>query len=445
MSKKLSNKQIVLIIFIVSLTIRLLYGIYIFKIEGTNKFVDDWVYINYAKNIMSQGIFVPDIIKLKEGISTPTGLRGGASAFIGPGFPLIVAFVFMFFGENFLPVILLNALISSLLCLLIFYIGRELFNERVAVFASVWSIFYILFIKYTPRILKENWLAFLFPLIIFLFLRETKRKEISLYFLLLISILFTCLIHMDERYFTYFPFLLIGFIFLDKDSWKKGLKKALSFSLIVFALMVPWLIRNYIVYNRIIIISVRTAPFTEKLFGYSHVEYFKSYKDAWYLSPDQINSVLLGNLVTNRSGKISEEQVDAMRDGIIPKPFSKFEIYLSRFIELWEPIDLKRSYYQCGYRYDGVWSLRHNLSVGLTYGILLPFAFIGLIIFFKQKRNIAIFLASILFLHSLINVLFIPFTINRYRIPIDTIIILLGVYGFIELFNNIKIKINKSG
>jgi hypothetical protein len=148
-----------------------------------------------------------------------------------------------------------------------------------------------------------------------------------------------------------------------------------------------------------------------------------------------------GLRTTYPSGKrIYQAQIKAMKNGILPHRFSKLESAWSVFQILWKPVDFNRGYSTTGYRYDGVWSLRHNLSVGLTYGLLLPFALYGIILLFRQRWKIAIFLTSILCYHTLIHVLFIPFTRNRYRIPIDAVIIILGIYGMLEVFNRIKLK-----
>ena len=77
--------------------------------DGTSKFIDDWDYISYAKNIMSQGIWIPDISKLYSN-----------SHLVGPAFPIILALLFTIFGENYLSVIILNAILSSLICVLIY-------------------------------------------------------------------------------------------------------------------------------------------------------------------------------------------------------------------------------------------------------------------------------------------------------------------------------------
>lgn len=421
---KTGLKKMFAVIFLVSFLIRVLFGIYSFMTKGPGPFGDDLKYIKFAKNMIQNGIFSPYKV-------SP----------VGPGFPLVVAFLFMIFGESVLPVMVLNALVSALLSILIFYLGKELFNERVGMMAAFWSMFYVLFIRYTPRVLKENWLAFLFPLVILLFLKETKRDKVSLHLLIPLSISFAFLIHMDERYFAFFPLLILGFVFLDMKSWKNGFLKSVWFCLFVVVLMIPWMIRNYSVYNKIVILSERTTAITDKILGIRDESTFKNTKHRWFLSKDKIRQARQGQMVNRADGKkIEPDQLEAIKDGIIPHRFSKLEQYWSVFQILWKPVDFIRSYSTTGYRYDGKWSLKHNLSLGLTYGLLLPFFLYGLILFFRYQWKTGLFLFSIFAYHTLIHMLFIPFTRNRYRIPLDALILVTAFYGLYALFLSLKKK-----
>jgi hypothetical protein len=128
--------------------------------------------------------------------------------------------------------------------------------------------------------------------------------------------------------------------------------------------------------------------------------------------------------------------------GKLPRSFSFIENALMSFRTLWKPVDITYNYTTGGYRFDGKWSLLHNLAVGMTYGILLPFFVIGWISLYRSNRRIAIFLLLILVYHTLIHIVFIPFTRNRYRIPIDFIIIILGWHGIRFTFTPILKKLN---
>jgi len=419
---KLSTRKILALIFIFTIVIRFVFVVFAYKDNQIERYADDKNYLTYAESVLEKGPFVfdnqPDIVKI-----------------VGPVLPWIIAVMILVFGKSWLHVYILNAVIGSITCILIYYLGKEVFNRKVGLFAAWWSAIYILFIKYVPSSGKDIWLIFFFTLYIYIFLKQRKNQNM-ISGSLVSGLIFSLMIHLDERYFAYFPLFLLFMILLDNVNWKIGLKKAAIFFLAVIILMIPWLIRNYRAYGRIVILTSRTTVFTDKLLGYERLPAYHELKfggNRWYINPAQIDSVVsMGTNVRMRSGRpISDDQVVAMQAGIIPKPMSRLEKYWSALNNLWQPIDLKNSYFHTGYRFDGKWSLKHNLGVGLTYGMLLPFFFLGLLKLVKTQPKLGIFFISILVLHTLIHILFIVFTRNRYRIPIDPLIIITAFSGFL--------------
>ena len=425
-------KNPLFILVCIALLIRLLFGIIMYINNGTSKFVDDWDYISYAKNILSQGIWIPDISKLYSN-----------SHLVGPGFPLIIAALFFVFGENYLVVILLNVLLSTVTVLLIFFLGKEIFNEKVGLLASGWATFYVLFFKYIPTLLKEVLIIFLFLSAVYLFIKETKRSRVSWKSFFPI-IIYAFLIHVDERYFTYFPLFILSFVFLDNISFKNGIKKATLFFLMVCMLMVPWFIRNYIVYgNRVVILTERTARFTDKIFGYDPLLSHYGSKNKKYAEfkwdESLIDDILAGRDVTGLKGKRYRSLQEGLRQGYIPSEFNTFERWKSNFIEQWRPCRFKAGYIKSGITFvGGSWSLKHNITVGLSYGLLLPFFLLGGFLIIKYNNKYGIFLLVIILVNTFIHVVITGK--ERYRIPIDPYIIIVAFYGIYQIYLKFKSK-----
>ena len=59
------------------------------------RFWDDWIYLEYAKNILNQGWWVLDISKLDVNID---GRQYNADG-VGPGYPLVVSLIMFLFGQ----------------------------------------------------------------------------------------------------------------------------------------------------------------------------------------------------------------------------------------------------------------------------------------------------------------------------------------------------------
>ena len=125
--------------------------------------------------------------------------------------------------------------------------------------------------------------------------------------------------------------------------------------------------------------------------------------------------------------------------GTYPKRFTRGEKIYSDFKELWRPFRFSNMWVSEGFRPEGKWSLSHNLSLILTYGVLLPFFLFGIYYSVKMKDVTWQILFSIVLLHTIIHLTFI-LSQNRYRVPIDIIIIIIACYGFVQLLNEEKIK-----
>lgn len=80
-----------------------------------------------------------------NGLSSPFGVPTGPTAFIAPAYPILIAGVFKLFGDASVSsayVILGLQLFASLVTVsLLLYLGRRLFNERVAMVAGIfWAV-----------------------------------------------------------------------------------------------------------------------------------------------------------------------------------------------------------------------------------------------------------------------------------------------------------------
>ena len=431
LKKIASNKNSLKLILLFGFIIRILYAVYAHSKNIMTSFSDDIGYWDYAKNVISQGPFVMNPAVLDE-----------TAKIVGPGIAWIDAIPILLFGQTWLPIFLLNCIVSTFTIYLIYLIAKEItLNDSISVFAAIVSSVYIYFLKYIPTSGKEVWMAFFFTLVFYMILKLRHRRDHWTIYTIVLAFLFTFFIHIDERYLAYAPLFIIFIILLDKTGKSKGFKKATIFTLFVLAFMTPWLIRNYIVYHRPIIVTLRTATITDKLFGYPKQEYWDE-RSRWYMTPSEIDSVIAGTRTTTHLGlPVSQEQLDAMRNGIIPYQFTPAETMWNSFKALWQPIDIIRwNYVQDGYRFDHVLSVKNNLSVFLTYGIMLIFAFYGIVLIKRYDKKLFYFFIGIFLLHTIIHVLLIPFTEYRYRIPIDATIIVLGSLGLITCISYLSKK-----
>ncbi len=422
------SKKLVLALLTLAVFVRLGFAIYSYYTEAHTKLADDVGYLRYAESVLEQGPLLLEIDKISH-------------YFIGPVIAYYLSMIILVFGSNWLAIFISNAIVSSLICYLTYLFCKRYLNSQIAILALLWSIFYIPQIKFITSAGKGLLLTLFVLLLMFYLIKRMNNNGISL--LLIISLVFTVLIHTDERYLVYiFPIVILTYVIPENLSLRNRFKSAGILIGFVALLMTPWLIRNYSVYDKIIILTPRTAHITDRIFGYEQEEYLEeAWLDRLYLDESQIDSVITGQKTSFDNGRpILKEQISAMKEGNIPYKFNMAEELWSRFKMLWKPVAIKGYYFRGGYRYKEH-SLKHNLAYGLCYGILIPFMIIGLFRLISRNKKIFWTIFLILLTHTLIHVLFIPYTQERYRLPISPIIIITGIYGMMTILSILSQKI----
>ncbi len=320
-TEKTHNKLFIYVI-TVAFLIRLGFVLFQYKNEVWNEFADDHQRQIFAEKIIHDG-FIPAEIDYSS-----------IEFVIAPFVPSVLALKTFIFGASWLPVFLLNVVIGTFTCWLIYRIALKYTNRNVALLSLAWAAVYPNFIRYTATAGNEPWLVFMFVLA-FYFYSKVINSEKSVWNILWFGISFAVLIHTDERYLAYFP-LYIFFLIMGTATLKMKIKRVFLFSFFVFLLSTPWLIRNLIVFGEPVLISTRTTSLTDPLIHHRKELKFDHTPGITVLSPAQIDSIIAGTKTTFQPGfRISELQIKEMRKGNIPHRFPKTESYLSRLYFMW--------------------------------------------------------------------------------------------------------------
>jgi len=413
------SKWIFLIVLCISFVIRISLSLYDYENEVWLQFADDKLREEFAETILEKGF----VYEITDYYSSDT--------ILAPLVPIVISLTKLLLGNSWswLIIFFINSLIGAFSCVLIYLISKQFFNSSVSFIAFIWAAFYPAFIRYIPTAGNEPWIVFLFLLTFWLLLKTIDKKKIY-YKTILAALSFTLLFHTDERYIAYYLLIVCFFTFVKSNNIVK-FRKIFIFSSFLILFSTPWFIRNYLAYKDVEVITVRTTSLTKKIFNHRDELIFNHINPKDDLTISQIDSIKKDLLLTYPDGRPFEEgQVESMKSGIIPHDFNKIESFKSRLYFLWLPIKFKENYRIGGYCYEGKWSVRHNLLTGLTYGLLLPFVLFALFFLIKKRKFLVFWLfTGILIYHTFIHVAFIPYTRDRYRHPIDFIVIILGCYG----------------
>lgn len=183
-----------------------------------------------------------------HGIGSPLFANTGPSAWMTPLFPYLVAGVFKVFGiyteASAFALLILDAIISALTCIPIFFIAREGFGTRVAKY-SAWAWVVFPYAVYFPvERIWPTWLATLFLMLLFLMVLHLKETD-NLWMWTAYGLLWAVAALNEPTLLTVLPFLSIWACYHLMKRRKRWLAPA-AVSAIAFVLVVsPWFVRNY--------------------------------------------------------------------------------------------------------------------------------------------------------------------------------------------------------
>jgi 4-amino-4-deoxy-L-arabinose transferase-like glycosyltransferase len=400
------HKNLLLIVLLtLAVLLRVAYVLHIYSTYGITKWVDGHGYLNYGLNI-AQGNWA----------AFDQSVRG-------PVIPFLVAFFTLLFGNPIIPFLIYNALITGLMVAVLFYLGKELFNETTAWLSAIWGVFFMEAFNYSTQILKEPTLFFLFPLTILFLIRSIKsgKPYLNIFWA---SITFALLIHTDERFLIYFPFFMLFFLLKKPFKTPVFIRQTTIWVIMAFILMLPWNIRNYQVFDQIVILSPMTTAFTSKLWGSD----IKQLGNKLIGLRDDVQQENTEIRIPDRARKFGEEH------GIVPRKLSKNEARFKSFLHFWQVLAFKPFFIQDGFRPHQFSTIR-NVTNLLFYGIFLPFYFFSFYWFIKRKHYSGLLVASIPLIHSFLHA-YMVWTLVRYRAPVLFIVAIVGIYIISEILRN---------
>ena len=404
-SLKFTNKNILAIIFIFALSFRLLAIIYV----G-----------NYINPPMAEfGIIARNIISgqgfsflIHRGILLP-------SAAMPPGYIVFLSGVFWLFGDNttaYILIQIIQALLGSLICVLIYKIAEVCLSTKVAFVSSLIASIYPSFIYSCTQISSFIFYCFINVFLFYLLIKFLKHKNNTILMGLGGTLGLLCLFRAEML--LYIPFL-IGWIFfnLEKDRIKKTLLLIVSF----FIVMMPWTVRNYVIFHKII-------P-TSTLLGYNlwrgHNPNATGGAECGEFPPqiiDKSNRLKPDNYFEiNNDNLFLNAAIKFMKDN----PGKDLLLGIKKFIIFWT--------------YDQTYTPKiAQKSVGaahilylIPWFIVLVFFIIGLFVNNIDRRIMMLFYIYFI-LSSLLGMAF--FILPRYRMVIEPFVIIIAAQGIIFFY-----------
>jgi len=223
-----SGKKI-LVIFLVSLMVQLTF------ISLVNIQVDQDAHLYYelGKNFARGNGFVVD------GKPCP-------NFSIKPLYCIFLAGIIRIFGENVLIIKIIQAIMIALSCVFVFRLASRIFDGKIGFWAALVMAIYPPFWSISSYLISETLFILLLTLSIYLWSKAEKENKVSL---LMYSGLFMGLSTQTRATSTFLPLFILAFgLWRNKFKWE-FVKKFILFFSIVVACILPWTIRNYLIFK----------------------------------------------------------------------------------------------------------------------------------------------------------------------------------------------------
>ncbi len=352
-------------------------------------------YEQLARNVINGNGYVLD-----QHLKVPNTLRA-------PGTSLLLAIFYGIFGIHYYVARILFITISSLTCIVTYFLGAKLGGRKMGIAAALILALYPMHFYYSMHLFSEVPFAFFISLAILAAILMREKK--SVFFAVLLGLFSGMSALTRSLAIFYLPaYILLLCLFREKGE-SRTLIKLSAISIVSFTLCIsPWVVRNYIVTGHIVPVSTHGG--VTFLGAHNEIVLRDPALIGYYAEKLDDKSVLYRKDMT-----VYAKDREAYRAG-----FDFLKEHLSDIPRL----ELMKLYRAITPFYNTP-NKMFNLIGGVSWLILMPFAFLGIIITLKNRSFVPLLAAVAL---TLAVVLFF-YGDHRFREAIAPVLVLYGSAG----------------
>jgi tetratricopeptide (TPR) repeat protein len=360
---------------------------------------------------------------------------GNEVFFRAPLYPYFLSLIYSVFGDGPFAYRVIQSVIGSLSCVLIYLIGRDLFNKRTAIIAGIIAAFYSIFIYFDNELLITNLFVFLTLLLFLITLRTDHKSSLKRFFL--IGLICGLAAIARPTILILFP-LLIYYLFLHHQKWSgKNLVPVLFLIAGMLIMILPVTIRNYAVGKDVVLISYQGGV---NFWAGNNLQadgktagapgYYKAYGE--YQDNVKFSGERTAELDLGRDMKPSEITGYWYKKGfeyIFGNPVKYIALEVKKLYFTWNAYEIESNrdiYSQRPYSSLLSILLWHNI-IGFPFGLIAPLALLGIFLAIKNWNRRYLLLLGFLFIYQIVLLLF--FVTARFRAPILPFIIILAAFA----------------
>jgi 4-amino-4-deoxy-L-arabinose transferase-like glycosyltransferase len=350
---------------------------------------------------------------------------------------LLIAGVYEVFGQSYLALRLVCAVLGALSCLIGYFIARRLFGSSIACLAGVMLALYP-YLVYVSALFEYPQVFFiLIVALFFLFLLRFQEVQSRADLIIAGNLLGIAILSVPT--ILLFAPLAAAYVWLTSKAgrWLRAI-------LFVAALAIPvgsWAVRNYVAYDHLILVNDSSGinfwvanNDTYYQFGKAAVIPYCSEDKSRTKFCDQwtdLNDRLLKSDLTETQRHIEGERI-AWQKGLefveeSPLRFVKFS--LQRFLRYWSPIPDAVS------SSAGTGGSERNMVAIVSYTPVLILGIVGIFLTRFQWRQLMPIYGYFLVFMSVYSI-FLPVT--RYRLPLDFFLVIFAAVAINRLWSRLR-------
>nr|MBN2276437.1 glycosyltransferase family 39 protein [candidate division Zixibacteria bacterium] len=324
---------------------------------------------------------------------------------VGPGYPSIVGLLRVLFGNSVLPILLVQIVLSSLTCCLVYMLAHRLFkNEYLSLTSGLLVAFSITSIELANSILSETTFLFLFMVSLHLYFKAVTENRIALY---IYSGLLGGAAVLIRSNILFFPLILLIIALIvplaePSENRKRIIKSSIITALIMAAMPVIWSARNLSKYDTFIISG--TGIGAARAYLTMLVNFNAENRPQWEFK--RVKDSLYNTTLPEINSADAEKYYLDAQDYVI-ETFKKYPaIFLTNYLSavLDNVTAVSALHYHQIPRYEEFFKkIERYVYKGANSSVVLIFSLIGFVVLARCNLRYAIILFLIMFYFAIIT------------------------------------------
>ena len=412
------QKLVLLVIFVIALLPRL--GLVVVLGEEFLLTADPQYDAIASRIVAGEGYFVGE--DHLEGLGKRFTGKDKMYSHRAPLYPYTLVVLYTLFGVSPLVAGVFQALLGSVTAILFFFIGRRFFNERIGLAVAFVAALYPYSIIHDVRIIDTALFEFLLALVVLSMLRLRERPSFTNS--VLTGFVVGLAIHCRPSFVLFIPFLFVPYLFAYRFGVARVLRVAIPIVLTIGIVLSPWLVRNYLIHDRLLLSTYGGWAF---IIGNSEVtlQAVRERGEVDGLMADHLrrSSITLEHLT---EAEIDRWFYTTGFEFIRNNPATSLQLLWIKAINLWNVRLSPPS--------SSPW---REIIYTVSYGTILVLSMPGLVLSVRNWRQfIVLYLLFVFF-----TVAYVPFlTFTRYRKPLDPYLAMFACYALLCLYEKFRLR-----